>query len=118
MMTRLIAPGVVFLIFAAVLAACIPLGTILLTRAPAASSARTIILAATGDTAASAGEAQSLALALQNRVDRSAASTFCKGVYEGEISGQPVVIVTTGAGSENAGPCMQELLHQYGVPIK
>jgi hypothetical protein len=75
-----------------------------------------IILTAFGD--ASSGETQPFLNVLENRVDRTSASAFCKGVYEGELSGQSVVIVTTGTGSDNSGPCTQELLSQYGARIK
>ncbi len=57
-------------------------------------------------------------LALENRVDRTDASTFCSGVYEGTLYDQPVVIVTTGTGGDNAGPCMHELLYWYGARLK
>jgi purine nucleoside permease len=75
-----------------------------------------IILTAFGD--ASSGETQPFLNVLENRVDRTSASAFCKGIYEGELSGQSVVIVTTGTGSDNSGPCTQELLNQYGASIK
>ncbi len=75
-----------------------------------------IILTAFGD--ASSGETLPFLKVLENRVDRTSASAFCKGVYEGELSGQSVVIVTTGTGSDNSGPCAQELLFQYGARIK
>lgn len=80
--------------------------------------ARTVILTAFGDAAATYGETQPFLLALQNRVVRTPDSAYCEGVYEGEIGGQPVVVVTTGTGGDNSGPCMQELLEMYGTQIK
>ncbi len=77
-----------------------------------------IILTAFGDKDATFGETQPFLTALKNKVDRTAKSAFCKGVYEGNISGQSVVIVTTGSGSDNAGACMQELLYEYKSSIK
>ena len=75
-----------------------------------------IILTAFGD--AGSGETQPFLNMLENKVDRTSASAFCKGVYEGQLSGQSVVIVTTGTGSDNSGPCTQELLSEYGTRIK
>lgn len=79
---------------------------------------RSIILTAFGDANATYGETQPFLLALKNKVDRTAESAFCVGVYEGDLSGQPVVIVTTGTGADNAGPCMQELLVKYGYHVR
>jgi purine nucleoside permease len=95
--------------------ACVPI-----VRAPASDAApvRSVILTAFGDSAGTFGETQPFLQALQHKVDRTAASAFCEGVYEGELSGQPVVVVTTGTGADNAGPCMQELLYWYGAHIK
>lgn len=104
---------------AALLAACTPVSRMVRHDAePAQATARTVILTAFGDKEATFGETQPFLLALTNKVDRSGASAFCAGVYEGQLSGQPVVIATTGTGSDNAGPCMQELLYQYGPQIK
>ena len=77
-----------------------------------------IILTAFGDKDATFGETQPYLRALENKVDRTSESAFCKGIYEGAISGQSVVVVTTGTGSDNSGPCMQELLYRYGSNIK
>ena len=115
MMTRWLLPGITVVIFATLLAACVPLGSILLARTVVARPARTIILTALENKDAATGEPQPFLSALQNKVDRTAASTFCAGVYEGEISGQPVVVVTTGTGGDKAGPCMQELLSVYSA---
>jgi purine nucleoside permease len=83
---------------------------------PAAGPSRTLILTAFG--AAAYGETQPFLLALQEPVTRTAESVYCEGIYEGAISGQPVVVVTTGTGGDNAGPCMQELLGMYGAQVK
>jgi purine nucleoside permease len=80
--------------------------------------ATSIILTAFGDKDATFGETQPFLKALKNRVDRTSESAFCQGVYEGTLSGQSVVVVTTGTGSDNSGPCMQELLYRYGANIK
>jgi hypothetical protein len=80
--------------------------------------ARTVILTAFGDKAATYGETQPFLQALQDMVDRTPDFAFCEGVYEGAISAQPVVVVTTGTGADNAGPCMQEVLYQYGPQVK
>lgn len=77
-----------------------------------------IILTAFGDKDATFGETQPFLQVLKDKVDRTSKSAFCKGVYEGHISGQSVVIVTTGTGSDNAGPCMQELLYHYKTRIR
>jgi purine nucleoside permease len=77
-----------------------------------------IILTAFGDKDGTFGETQPYLQALTNLQDRTADFAFCKGVYEGMLSGQPVVITTTGTGGDNAGPCMQELLYQYGSRMK
>jgi len=104
---------------ATLLAACAPVSsTVRRDAEPAQGAARTVILTAFGDKAATFGETQPFLLALTDKVDRSGASAFCVGVYEGNISGQPVVIATTGTGGDNAGPCMQELLYQYGPHIR
>ena len=99
------------------LTACMPVS-----RAPSiasdAGAMRSIILTAFGDSAGTFGETQPFLQALQKRVDRTTESAFCEGVYEGELSGQPVVVVTTGTGADNAGPCMQELLYWYGPHVK
>jgi len=83
-----------------------------------AGAMRSIILTAFGDSAGAFGETQPFLQALQNKVDRTTESAFCEGIYEGELSGQPVVVVTTGTGADNAGPCMQELLYWYGPHVK
>jgi purine nucleoside permease len=86
-------------------------------RVPAAASPqRTVILTAFG--AATYGETQPFLLALQNQVTRTVHSAYCEGVYEGQISGQEVVVVTTGTGGGNSGPCLQELLTVYGAGVK
>ncbi len=77
-----------------------------------------IILTAFGDKDATFGETQPFLKVLENKVDRTSGSTFCKGVYEGTLSGQPAAIVTTGTGSDNSGPCMQELLYRYDARVK
>ena len=83
---------------------------------PATPSApRTVILTAFGG--AGFGETQPFWVAMQEMVTRTLDSAFCEGVYEGEISGQPVVLATTGTGSDNSGPCMQELLTMYGTGV-
>ena len=79
---------------------------------------KSIILTAFGDKDATFGESQPFLKALENKVDRTQESAYCKGVYEGTLSGQSVVVVTTGTGSDNSGPCMQELLYKYGANIK
>ncbi len=69
--------------------------------APAAAGpARTVILTAFGDPEATYGETQPFLKALQDKVVRTPDSAFCEGVYEGLISGQPVVVVTTGTGGD------------------
>ena len=107
---------------ATLLAACAPVTSTVRRDAepaqPTVRMVRTVILTAFGDKEATFGETQPFLLALSNKVDRSGASAYCAGVYEGQLSGQPVVIATTGTGSDNAGPCMQELLYQYGPQIK
>jgi len=75
-----------------------------------------IILSAFGD--ASGGETQPFLDVLAHKVDRTRDATYCGAVYEGTISGQPVVVVTTGMGADNSGPCMQELLYWYGTRIR
>lgn len=100
------------------LSACTGIRAVSLTPPPAANPARTIILTAFGDAKATYGETQPFLLALQDRVDRTQDSAFCEGVYEGTISRQSVVVVTTGTGGDNAGPCMQELLQTYDTEIK
>jgi purine nucleoside permease len=111
--------GVVLLLMTTMLlaAACTPVAP---RPSPAsdAGSRRSIILTAFGDSAGTFGETQPFLQALQNKVDRTAEAAFCEGVYEGELSGQPVVVVTTGTGADNAGPCMQELLYWYGPQVK
>ena len=97
--------------------ACVPVSP----RAPepvAAEKSLSVILTAFGDAAGTYGETQPFLQALTGRVDRTADSAFCKGLYEGQIAGQPVVIATTGTGSDNSGPCMQEILGMYGRQIK
>jgi purine nucleoside permease len=79
---------------------------------------RTVILTAFGDPQATYGETQPFLLALEHKVVRTADSAYCEGVYEGQISGQDVVVVTTGTGGDNSGPCMQELLQMYRTQIK
>ncbi len=75
-----------------------------------------IILSAFGD--ASGGESQPFLQALTHKINRSREATYCGAVWEGTISRQPVVVVTTGTGSDNSGPCMQELLYWYGPRIR
>ncbi len=65
-----------------------------------------------------AGESQPFLRALGGRVDRSADSVYCSGVVEGALGRHPVVVVTTGTGGDNAGPCMQEILHGYGNRVR
>jgi purine nucleoside permease len=77
-----------------------------------------VILTAFGDKDATYGETQPFLKALTAKVDRTPDTTYCKGLYEGKIFGQPVVIATTGTGSDNAGPCMQEILQIYNREIK
>lgn len=77
-----------------------------------------IILTAFGDKDATFGETQPFLKALKNKVDRTPESAYCKGVYEGTLFDQPVVVATTGTGKDNSGPCMQELLYKYGTNIK
>ena len=110
--------AVMLLIVATLLAACKPAAMAHMHRAWAPTDERTIILTAFGDKEATFGETQPFLLALENKVDRTAASAFCEGVYEGDLSGQPVVVVTTGTGGDNAGPCMQELLYRYDERVK
>lgn len=109
--------GSLFVSAALLLTACVPVS-----RTPAlasdAGSMRSIILTAFGDSAGTFGETQPFLRALQDKVDRTPESAFCEGVYEGALSGQPVVVVTTGTGGDNAGPCMQELLYWYDQHIK
>ena len=118
-----IIPAVMLLIIATLLAGCKPAAMAHMHRAWAPNSwapidERTIILTAFGDKEATFGETQPFLLALDNKVDRTPASAFCEGVYEGDLSGQPVVVVTTGTGGDNAGPCMQELLYRYDARVK
>ena len=77
-----------------------------------------IILTAFGDKDATFGETQPFLKAMKNNVDRTQESAFCKGVFEGTLFDQPVVVATTGTGKDNSGPCMQELLYKYGNNIK
>ncbi len=77
-----------------------------------------VILTAFGDKDATFGETQPFLKALEGKVDRTKDATYCKGLYEGKLAGQAVVIATTGTGSGNAGPCMQEILYQYNTRIK
>ena len=62
-----------------------------------AGAMRSVILTAFGDSAGTWRDA-ALPQALQDKVDRTGESAFCEGVYEGELSGQLVVVVTTGTG--------------------
>ena len=75
-----------------------------------------LILSAYGD--ASYGETQPFLKALEGQVDRTSDAAFCSGIFEGTLSGQPVVVATTGDGSDNSGPCMLELLYLYGPRVK
>lgn len=117
MHTTLFARIAVMAVLLGLLTACAPLAAVPLTP-EAAGPARSVILTAFGDADATYGETQPFLLALENKVDRTADSAYCIGVYEGELSGQPVVVVTTGTGADNAGPCMQELLVKYAPGIK
>ncbi len=77
-----------------------------------------VILTAFGDKDATYGETQPFLKALTDRIDRTPDSAYCAGLYEGKLSGQPVVVATTGTGSDNSGPCMQEILQMYDRRIK
>jgi purine nucleoside permease len=77
-----------------------------------------VILTAFGDKEATFGETQPYLKALEEKVDRTKDSAFCEGLYEGKIFGQPVVVATTGTGTDNVGPCMHEILHLYNQRIK
>lgn len=120
-MTRLTLPrpfvALALAVLAPLLGACALVAGAPLAPAPPGPP-RTIILTAFGDPQATYGETQPFLLALQNKVDRTADSAYCEGVYEGEISGQPVVVVTTGTGGDNSGPCMLELLQLYRTRVK
>ena len=85
---------------------------------PPEKSKVSIILTAFGDKDATFGETQPFLKAMKNNVDRTPESAFCKGVFEGTLFDQPVVVATTGTGKDNSGPCMQELLYKYGNNIK
>jgi hypothetical protein len=98
-------------------AACVPIPA--MAPQPGGATARlSIILTAFGDKAATYGETQPFLKALLGMVDRTPESAFCKGLYEGQLFGQPVVVATTGTGADNAGPCMHEILQMYGQRIK
>jgi hypothetical protein len=77
-----------------------------------------VVLTAFGDKEATYGETQPFLKALSGIEDRTLDAAFCKGLYEGQFFGQPVVIATTGTGADNSGPCMQEILGMYGQRIK
>lgn len=85
---------------------------------PMAGPTRSIILNAFGDVKATYGESKPFLDSMTNRVDRTGESAYCKGVVEGDLSGQPVTVVITGTGSGNAGPCAQEMLGWYSPNIK
>lgn len=105
-------------VLAPLLGACSLVNNLTVTVSRPERRARTVILTAFGDPAATYGETQPFLLALQNKVVRTADSAYCEGVYEGQISGQDVVVVTTGTGGDNSGPCMQELLGMYRTQVK
>jgi purine nucleoside permease len=77
-----------------------------------------VILTAFGDKDATFGETQPYLKALTERVDRTPDSAYCKGLYEGKILDQPVLVATTGTGADNSGPCMQEILQMYGRRVR
>jgi hypothetical protein len=85
---------------------------------PSPAVQRSVILSAFGDASGSYGESLPYLKHLANRVDRTNESAYCEAVVEGDLSGQPVVIVVTGTGGGNSGPCTQEMLGWYAPHIK
>ncbi len=79
---------------------------------------RSLILSAFGDAKGTFGESKPFIKALQNPVDRSDQSTFCSAVVEGSLATQPVTVVVTGTGEQNAQACMQEMLGWYSPGVK
>lgn len=77
-----------------------------------------VILTAFGDKNATYGETKPYLEALTDKIDRTSNSTFCKCLMEGNISNQPVLVVTTGTGLDNSGSCIQEILQMYPQRIK
>lgn len=69
---------------------------------PAPAVQRSVILSAFGDASGSYGESLPYLKHLANRVDRTNESAYCEAVVEGDLSGQPVVIVVTGTGGGNS----------------
>lgn len=84
----------------------------------ASEPGRTIILNAFGNAEGTFGESKPFINAMSGKVDKSASSAYCQGVYDGTISGQPVTVVVTGTAGGNAGPCMQEILGMYDGRIR
>ena len=79
---------------------------------------RSLILNAFGDAAGTYGESLPFLKVLVHKVDRTDQSTYCKAVVEGNLFDQPVVVVVTGTGGGNSGPCTQEMLGWYSPNIK
>lgn len=79
---------------------------------------RSLILNAFGDAAGTYGESLPYLRVLTDKLDRSKESAYCKAVVEAKLFGQPVVIVVTGTGGGNSGPCTQEMLGWYSPNIK